>query len=219
MKLPVKTFFAAPLLGALLLAGCATPAISPGTATDPGTATSASPTADAGNTPVLVDGEAAPPGTKVGFDTYLTYSYVTTDKEDALLKAKLDSIEPATADELAVLTTNFGDKLDPYDIYLLRMTEKKVSGATVKYNDDWSFFDVVDAQGERIQSISLIGWDGCDTQSFSEDYDTGGAEIAQCYIGAVKKGSAAPGGMAYTGGYEDDNPYDAFSGKPLLFIP
>ncbi|MEO8528964.1 MAG: hypothetical protein ABI435_07790 [Pseudolysinimonas sp.] len=219
MKLPLKTLFAAPLLGTLLLAGCAAPTPNPNPVTGTDPSTSATPTESAANTPVLVDGEAAPPGTKVGFNTYLTYSYVNTDKEDALLQAKLDSIEPATADELAVLTQNFGDKLDVYDIYMLRMTEKKVSGASVKFNDDWSFFDVVDAKGERIQSVSLIGWDGCKVNSFTDEYDTAGAELDQCYIGAVPKGSAAPGGMAYTGGYEDGNPYDAFSGKPLLFIP
>jgi hypothetical protein len=216
-RLRSTLLLATPLLATLLLAGCAAPSTGttpPDTGTDPSTA----PTEEV-ETPELVEGEPAPPGTRVGFDTYLTYTYVTVDDEEALLKAKLDSIEPATDAELAVLAENFGDQLDDFDIYLLRMTEQKVSGATVKYNDDSSFFDVVNADGERIQTVTLIGWDGCDTQSFPEEYDTGGAEISQCYIGAVPTGEAAPAGMAYTGGYEDDNPYDYLDGKPLLFIP
>jgi hypothetical protein len=217
-RLRSTPLLAAPLLATLLLVGCAAP--SPGTTTpDTGTDESATPTEEAVEAPELVEGEPAPPGTRVGFDTYLTYTYLTVDDEEALLSAKLDSIEPATDAELAVLAENFGDQLDGYDIYLLRMTEKKISGASVKYNDDSSFFDVVDENGERIQTVTLIGWDGCDTQSFPEEYDTGGAEISQCYIGAVREGEDPPAGMAYTGGYEDGNPYDYLDGKPLLFIP
>jgi hypothetical protein len=208
---------AAPLLAALLLAGCAAPATGPGGDPDaaPTTETSAPETPE---TPELVEGEPAPPGTRVGFDTYLTYTFVTTDGEEALLSARLDSIEPATDAEMAVLVENFGDQLDDFDIYLLRMTGKKVSGPSVKYNADFSFFDPVDSDGERIQSLTLIGWDGCDTQSFDDEYD-GGAEVAQCYMGAVPTGEVAPAGMAYTGGYEDDNPYDYLDGNALLFIP
>jgi hypothetical protein len=217
-RLRSTPLLAVPLLATLLLLGCAAPSTgttTPDTATDSGV----TPTEEAVETPELVAGEPAPPGTRVGFDTYLTYTYLTIDDEDALLSAKLDSIEPATDVELAVLAENFGDQLDGYEVYLLRMTEKKISGATVKYNDDSSYFDVVDVNGERIQEVTLIGWDGCDTQSFPEEYDTGGAEISQCYIGAVREGEAPPAGMAYTGGYEDGNPYNYLDGKPLLFIP
>jgi len=205
---------AAPFLVALLLGGCAVSApTSPGDVDDVETEESGAP-----ETPELVEGEPAPPGTRVGFDVYLTYTFLTTDDEEALLSARLDSIEPATAEEMSVLVENFGDDIDGYDIYMLRMTGKKVSGAPVVYNADYAFFDVVDSAGERIQTVTLIGWDGCQNESFSQEYDDG-AELAQCYMGAVRSGDAPPAGMAYTGGYEDGNPYDYLDGKPLLFIP
>ena len=30
--------------------------------------------------------------------------------------------------------------------------------------------------------------------------------------------TGVPAGVAYTGGYEDDNPYDYIDGEPLLFL-
>ncbi|HEY0188520.1 MAG TPA: hypothetical protein VGC67_13600 [Cellulomonas sp.] len=166
-----------------------------------------------------VTGDVAAPGTTVGFDTYLSYTFTNTDDEQAVLSAKLDSIDLATDSERADLESAFDEgELDGYDLYLIRMTEKKVSGASVEFNSDYSYFDPIKESGSTVQSVTVIGWDGCEQQSFDSAYDTEGAELQQCYIAAVPNGQPAPAGVAYTGGYEDDNPYDSYDGSPLQFI-
>ena len=165
------------------------------------------------------DGELAEPGTRVGLNEWLTHSYTTLDDGEALISARLVSVEPATAEEAAFIVSAFDSgQVDGYEFYLIHVEEKKESGDTVLYNDDYSFFDVVDKNGDQIQEITLIGWDGCDTFTFDEAFDTSGGVLTQCYIGAAKAGEEEPAGVAYTGGYEDDNPYSTFDGKPLYFI-
>jgi hypothetical protein len=165
------------------------------------------------------DGELAEPGTRVGIDTWLTYSFTTTDDEEALLSARLKSVEPVSAAQLEFLNTTFDEgQLKGFDVWMLLVEEKKVSGATVEFNSDYSFFDIVDADGNQVQEITVIGWDECKTPSFDEAYDTAGGTLTQCFLAASTPGGNKPAGVAYTGGYEEGNPYDSYDGKPLLFI-
>ena len=215
----VLALFTLPIAASILLAACATPA---DTSDDRGSSSSSNDEdeedeEDSG--PAAPErGEIAEPGTTVGVDEWLSYPFTGTDGQEAVVSARLLSVEPATAEERAVLDENFGDQIADYDIYLVRYEQEKESGDPIEFDSDYSYFDVVDADGERVQPISLIGWDACDTQSFDSEFDTAGGTLQQCAVGGVPTGDDAPAGLAYTGGYEDDNPYDYIDGEPLLFL-
>jgi hypothetical protein len=207
-----------PVATLLVVAGCTTPNDTSNDRDDDDTSQSDD-DGDDNESDAPAEGELADPGTRVGIDEWLTHTFTNTDDGEALISARLVSVEPATADETASIVSAFDDgKVDGYDFYLLRVEEKKESGDTVEFNADYSFFDVVDADGEKVQEILLIGWDGCESLSFDEEFDTAGAVLTQCFIGAAKAGDPEPAGVAYTGGYEDDNPYSFYDGKPLYFI-
>jgi len=179
--------------------------------TEPDAAPETSETEEA---PAPADGDIAPAGTTVGLDTYLTYDYTGVDDVTAVISAKLVSVEPVTDAQLKFLNEQF-DQLAGYDVYLVTVDQKKESGDPVIYNADYTNFKVVDAEGTQVQGVTLIGWDECSTESFDEPFDTEGAVLTQCFIGASPAGGNAPAGVAYTGGYEDTNPY---KDEPLLFI-
>jgi len=160
------------------------------------------------------DGEIAPAGTQVGLDTYLSYDYTGVDDVTAVVSAKLVSVEPVSDAQLKFLNEQF-DQLAGYDVYLVTVDQKKESGDAIIYNADYTNFKVIDAEGTQVQGVTLIGWDECSTESFDEAFDTQGEVLTQCFIGASPAGGNAPAGVAYTGGYDDDNPY---KDEPLLFI-
>lgn len=207
-----------PVATLLILAGCATPNDTSNDRDDDDTSQSDNDDKD-DESDAPAEGELAEPGTRVDIDEWLTHSFTSTDDGEALISARLVSVEPATDDEAAFIVAAFDDgKVDGYDFWLLHVEEKKESGDTVEFDADYSFFDVVDEDGNQVQEITLIGWDGCESNSFDDEFDTNGGVITQCFIGAAKNGDPEPAGVAYTGGYEDDNPYSSFDGKPLYFI-
>ncbi len=211
----VLALFTLPIAASILLAACATPA---DTSDDRGSSSSRDDEEAEEESAAPERGEIAEPGTTVGVDEWLSYPFTGTDDQEAVISARLLSVEEATAEERAVLDENFGEDIADYDIYLVRYEQEKESGDAIEFNSDYSFFDVVDADGERVQSVTLIGWDGCKSNSFDEEFDTNGGTLAQCAIGAVPTGDDAPAGLAYSGGYGDDNPYDYLDGEPLLFL-
>lgn len=166
-----------------------------------------------------VDGELAEPGTRAGLNQWLTHSFESTDDVQALIAARLVSVEPVTSTQRAFLDGAFDEgELDGYDVWILKVEEKKVSGGTVEFNADYTSFNPVDDQGRQIQGLTVIGWDDCKSLSFDEEFDTNGGVLTQCILAATLPGDDAPAGVNYTGGYEDENPYSNYDGKPLLFI-
>lgn len=207
-----------PVATLLVIAGCATPSDTSNDRDDDDTSQSDD-DGDDDESDAPVEGELAEPGTTVGMNEWLTHSFTSTDDGEALISARLVSVEPATDDEAAFIVAAFDDgKVDGYDFYLLHVEEKKESGDTVEFNADYSYFDVVDKDGNQVQEITLIGWDGCKSLSFDEEFDTADGVLTQCFIAGAKDGDPLPAGVAYTGGYEDDNPYSSYDGKPLYFI-
>lgn len=209
-----KTYAGMSLLAVLLLAGCAAPAPQ---GADGGDAPAPEETTEQESAEVVV-GEPAPPGARVGIDEWVSFPFTSSDDVEAIISAKLVSIEPVTAEEQAVLDENFGDQIADYDLYLVRAVERKESGGTIAFSADYTSYRVVDADGERVQEVSLIGWEGCDQQSFTEEFDAGGVELDQCWVGAVPTGDPAPAGLAFVGGFEDDNPYDMVDGEPVYLL-
>jgi len=213
-----------PFIAMLILAGCATPS-SNNNSDDKDDDKDSSDVEESeededDNSDAPADGELAEPGTRVGIDEWLTHSFTNTDEGTALIASRLTSVEEVSDSQMEFLNATFDEgELEGYTVWMLKVEEKKVSGDTVEFNSDYSYYDVVDNDGDQVQAITLIGWDECKTPSFDEEFDVNGGTIEICLLGASPEGdSGQPAGVAYTGGYEDDNPYDSYDGKPLLFI-
>lgn len=204
-----------PVAAMLVLAGCATPSAPDAKPTEKSSSSSATskPTSTGS-----ADGEVTEPGAKVGLDEAIVYESQGTDDVTALISAKLTEVTPATADQVAFVTSQFdGGELDGMDLTLIRLEMTKVSGDPVAFNSDATSFAPVDASGEKVQEVTLIGWDECGSESFTKEFD-GGAPITQCYIAAAPTGGKAPAGLMYDGGFTDPNPYDSYDGDPILLI-
>lgn len=213
----ILALFSLPLAASILLSACSGPADNDDRGSSSSSRDDEADEEEDDEADAPERGTIADPGTTVGIEEWLSYPFTGTDDNEAVISARLLSVEKATAEEQAVLDENFGDKIADFDVYLVRYEQQKESGDPVVYDADYTYFDVVDADGERVQSITLIGWDGCDQGSFTQEFDDGEVQ-AQCTLGAVAKGGDAPAGIAFTGGYDDDNPYDYLDGKPLLFL-
>jgi len=212
----ILALLALPVVTVFVIAGCASP--SPSNNSDDKD-TDSSETEEEDEPEIPAEGELAEPGTTVGADVWLTHSFTSTDDGEALISSRLVSVEKVTDEQQTFLETAFDEgQLDGFDVYMILVEEKKESGDPVLYDADYTFYDAIDKDGQKVQPVTLIGWDECETPSFDEAFDTEGAVLTQCLLAAVPSGEDAPGGVAYTGGYEDDNPYDYLDGKPLFFI-
>jgi len=155
----------------------------------------------------------AAPGSKVGLNEWLSYDYTGVDDVKAVIAARLVSVTPATDAQAETIIEAIPDAAG-YDFVFFKVEQKKVSGADIAFNADYTAFNPVSANGERVQDVTLIGWDECKSVSFTEEFDKG-ETITQCVVGAYKDGSAMPAGVNYS---EFDTAYDYYDGKPLLFI-
>ena len=213
----ILALLALPVVTVFVIAGCASPSPS----TDSGDKdTDSSETEDEEDeADVPEEGELAEPGTTVGADVWLTHSFTSTDDVEALISSRLVSVEKVTDEQYTFLNETFDEgQLEGYDVYMILVEEKKESGDSIEFDADYTFYDPIDKDGEKVQPITLIGWDECQTPSFDEAFDTAGGVLTQCLLAAVPEGEDGPAGVAYTGGDEDDNPYDYLDGKPLFFI-
>jgi len=152
------------------------------------------------------------PGSKVGLNEWITYEYTGLDDQKALISARLVSVEKATAAQQDLLITEI-PKLEGYTVYIFRAEEKKLSGDSVVFEADYTDFSVASADGSKAQEVTVIGWEDCENQSFTEEFDTAGATLEQCFVGAVKDGGAVPTGIIYAP-YDGD--YDYYDGQPIL---
>lgn len=164
-------------------------------------------------------GELAEPGTRVAINEWLTHTFLSTDEVEATISSRLTSVEPVTDEQREFLDGVFDEgELEGYDVWMILVEQKKESGGTIIYNSDFTYFDVVDEDGDQVQSLTVFGWDECENPSFDEAFDSDGAVITQCYLAAAKANDQKPAGVMYVGGYEDGNPYSSYDGKPLYFI-
>ena len=214
----VTALITVPIAAALVLAGCG---MLPGPEAKPKETASASASATPSEKPKAsgsADGEVTEPGAEVGIDEEIVYESQGTDDVTALISAKLTEVTPATPEQVSFLKSQFdGGELDGLDLTLIRLVMTKVSGDPVAFNSDATSFSPVDADGEKVQEVTLIGWDECGSESFTEEFD-GGAPITQCYVAAAPSGGNAPAGLMYDGGFTEPNPYDSYDGEPILLI-
>ncbi len=218
----LSALVALPAITLLTLAGCAFPkpaAPEPAPETSVPSATS-TPTEEAEepDDSSAASGDVAAPGTTAGPGEPLVTEFTGTDGQKALIASSLVDVVPATTEQVAFLNEQFDKgELDGFEISFIHLEQKKVSGDPIEFNADYTSFKPVDAEGQRVQDVTVIGWDECGTESFTPEFDSG-ETLVQCYIAAAPAGGGAPAGLMYDGGFSEDNPFDYYDGKPLLFL-
>jgi hypothetical protein len=225
-SLPLAVVPAALLLGLTACSGNSDVELLPIATDDAATATA---TATAEATPSAVpdatetgavpaaDG-ASPAGARAGLGEPLVYSFTGTENNTVLVSSKLLDVTPATPEQDKFVREQFGSDVDGFDLYLIHLEETKVSGDPVEFEASYTGYSPVNADGEEVQEATLIGWDDCKENSFTEEFDNG-QPITQCLLAATPTEAAPPAGVSYDGGLQENSPYDEFSGgAPLLFI-
>ncbi|MGI9821738.1 hypothetical protein [Agromyces sp. Marseille-Q5079] len=179
---------------------------------------SAEPTEEsAGTVENAVEGELLQPGQTVALGDWGTYEFVDYDDKTAVLNTKLVSIEPATAEQTEALVAEIPE-LKGWNVSLIRYQQQKVSGDDITYGANYTDFRPADATGAKAQEVSVIGWDECESESFTEEFNAGTAVLDQCMVGASVEGGEPIGGMLWTGNSSaDENPFSDYEGEPVLF--
>ncbi|WP_164863488.1 hypothetical protein [Agromyces sp. LHK192] len=163
-----------------------------------------------------VEGELLQPGQTVALGQWGTYEYESYDGRKAVLNTKLVSIEPATQAQVDFLVAEIPELAD-YEVTLIRYQQQKVSGDDITYDANYTDFRPADVTGAQAQEVSVIGWDECASESFTEEFGAG-AVIDQCVVGAKLPSSEAIGGMIWTGNSSaDENPFSEYDGQPVFF--
>lgn len=206
-------------LAAIALTGCSTSAPAPApapaeegtTKVEEGT-TKVEETAPAEkDTASVADGITAP-GSELALGDWATYEFTGLEDQTAVIQARLVSVEKISAEQDAFLRENV-EGLGGYDIYMMKVEQKKVSGAEVIYEGDYTAFKPAREDGSRAQQLTVIGWDDCRTQAFNAEFEAG-ETITQCVLGLVDSGAKAPAGVTYS---QYDSVYDAYEGEPIFF--
>lgn len=124
--------------------------------------------------------------------------YAHFDVEIAVSVDSVDLISDAERAEIYSVA-NDSDKatFDAFDFYKILFTQTYVSGQSPEFQSSITSFDPIDAAGTRLQSLPLIGFDWCKSNSFSRDFVNGEANTS-CVLAAVAKGAAAPAGLQFS---------------------
>lgn len=125
------------------------------------------------------------------------------------------SITPLSDTELAgimeVADADQKNTFAAFDFYKVIVNETYISGDDPKNQATYTNYNVIDADGAQLNDLPLIGFDWCESSSFSEDFISG-TPNESCLIGAVAKGAEAPAGVQYA---QYDTKYDPSEGEPV----
>jgi hypothetical protein len=171
----------------------------------PSTSTTSAP-ADTGDVPVLAPGEATSSAGNVPF--------VNFDGDAAVFSHRVVSVEPASPDALAVLSS-VSAELAEYDIYFVGVESFYVAGADLAYSSFTGNFRPVTADLGDVKSGSIVGYDFCESDSIPSPGNDPATPIATCVLAIVSPGEPAPAGVAWSA---VDTPYDRYDGTPAYFL-
>lgn len=204
------------LIAGLVLAGCSAPADDPAptdTSTQAPAEPSSEPTAEPTESSDPAPGDVVAPGATVALGEWANYEYSGLDDTSAIISARLVSAEAPSEADAKFLVEQI-PQLQGYEIVFFRVEQKKVSGDEIAHQSDYTGFRPATADRKRAQDVTVIGWDKCKTNSFSRDFDTAGAVLTQCIIGAKVPGGQDIAGIMYA---PFDTPYNYSDGNPILF--
>jgi hypothetical protein len=202
---------------ALALAGCSSGGESGGT--DDNTAkptATASSSAPADDSDAAAEGDIVEPGATIEAGEWITYDYEDYDGNHAVIQSRVTGITAATEEQLQLLISEIPD-LEGYEVSLITLEERKVSGDDITFGSDYTDYSPAATDGAEAQEVSVIGWDECSSESFTEEFNAGSASITSCFVGAVVPGTDKIGGLLYEGpSAAEENPYSSYEGKPVF---
>lgn len=161
-------------------------------------------------------GDLTAPGTTINAGDWATYEFVNYDGDSAVLQARVTGMNAATEAQAAYLLEQLPETKG-YAYTFITVEQRRVSGDDIAFGSDSTDFKAASTTGERAQEISVIGWDECDNNPFSQAFSDGTETITQCYVGASIEGGDPIGGLIYAGPMAaDPNPYSEYDGKPIF---
>lgn len=140
--------------------------------------------------------------------------FTNADKKTAVFEHKLLSVEKAPQADVDNIVSQV-PKAAGLDIYYLNIESHYVSGDNLAFSAFYTSFDPVDASGNPTQTLSLIGWDNCESNSIPKDATNPSVTIKNCVAAVAAPGGNAPAGVAWD---QSDTPYDSYDGSPALFF-
>lgn len=202
------------LVAGLVLAGCSAPAPEAPEVPNSTETPSEEPTESPAETSEpTTPGDVVEPGATVAIGEWANYEYSGLDDTSAIISARLVSVEEPSAEDAAFLVDQI-PQLEGYELLFFIVEQKKVSGDEIAHQSDYTGFRPATSDRKRAQDVTVIGWDKCKTNAFSRDFDTAGATLTQCIIGAKVPGGQDIAGIMYA---PFDTPYNFSDGNPILF--
>lgn len=150
------------------------------------------------------------PGSTVPAGTWANIPYVNYDDKEAVLSHHLKSVEKAPAFDVDYLVSEIPE-LKGLDVYYMMVETRFVSGDGLAYITP-SDFRPIDADGRRAQTLTLIGFDGCPSESFSDEEEMQNQVVTNCFAAAAPAGGNIPAGLAWS---RYDSPTED---SPILFF-
>lgn len=166
------------------------------------------------------EGSSAPstnvidPGAVMKMGSWASYEYTGSEKQKAIIAARLVSIDEATTAQYELLVKQI-PQLAGYTIWLVKVEQKKVSGDSIVFNTDSMAFAAIDGNTTKVQQVVMVGWDECTVESFTKRFDDGDGTITQCIIGATQPDESEVVGVQYAAA---NTRYDSFDGNPIYFV-
>ena len=137
-----------------------------------------------------------------------------TAGEDATLSARTLTVNTATPEQAEVVLDGVPEFAD-YSLWLITVQVQKVSGANVAYLADYASFKPVTATGIPTENILALTWEECESDQYTEAFETEGELQTQCFLSASAPGDDAPAGMMYA---KNESQYDFYTGTPVIIV-
>lgn len=156
------------------------------------------------------EGDTAAPGTTVAVGEEAIVSWEPSDDTPAQpVSITVKSITAGTIDDFAVVGADFQAKLEGFTPYYITVEAKKVdlAGAELAYQSLYSDMSAINADGRKMQTVSIIGdFEPCNTSSLDATFDEGTPQTF-CYIVAGPDGDDIGGATFKPYGTDfEDNP-------------
>lgn len=197
------------------LAGCSSPAAEPEKTDKPVASSAPSEKPEKTEEPEeteapAAEGDTVAPGTTVAVGEEAIVSWEPSDDTPAQpVSITVKSITPGTIDDFAVVGADFQAKLEGFTPYYITVEAKKVdlAGAELAYQSLYSDMSAINADGRKMQTVSIIGdFEPCNTSSLDATFDEGAAQTF-CYIVAGPDGDDIGGATFKPYGTDfEDNP-------------
>jgi hypothetical protein len=135
--------------------------------------------------------------------------------KQALLSHRVVAIELVSGVERTRLLEK-APELNSYDLYAVHVASAYVSGDALPYSSFSRGYGLVDVNGARMQSVALIGYDFCDSDTtIPAPGNNPDAVIRSCNLAVVPPGGPLPAGISW---HQTDTAYDRYDGKPAFIL-